>query len=1268
MSKVIKTVGILFFVLVALIVSIFVLIQTNYFGSTIKNIVEKSVSSTEGQDFTIGKIEGDFIHGVSLKDVSLKIQGEPFIHVDEVSARYSLLSILDVYAILSKVIPIKDISLRGLSVYLTHDENGVWNVNKVGGEGSKKGEDKGQLPSWNLFIKNLLVTNARVTVEDREKKETFRIEIPYMNSSIQMFDIIRKIDLNLRKANLYVSPQNLNIEGLSTNVLYMGNKVQVKDLNAGVNGARVKFDGEVNNFMEPKFKFKAAAYGFSVEKGILNAEARGSGQYKNPENMKAEVRINLPDSQIMGKRIEGSIDRIKIDGVNVEIQGGAVKTDFGEASFRGSANLQYLIKKSGINNFNLRLLLKNLNFSKIPEIIKNQPSIGIVNVDLGIDGSWRKTEDLEAKINVNEFWQKGKIGEIKLKGVVEATRSNARFDLISNLSRVNLFPIIGDKRYVGNLNSNLRFKGSVPLSGNLEGLTVTLNGEILPSSIFDINLTGGEIDASYNRKILAIKSLSLISDSFRLKAAGEENRMDFSYETEVNNLGLLSKFSPGLDLKGSLHATGRARWEIESPQTTFSATVSDFEYKKDLQVKSINLNGDAVVNLENPKFQLKGSLNGVRFQEREIKSIDLEARNEDKGIRGDFFIVEDPQRSYEIKLRLADLRGREKSIRLSKVKLNLENRTLQNRDIIDLTVSPDRVTVKSLNLYYGSNFIVGDVDVNFNGIINASLGLKRINLIDISQALGLKTPVRGIASGSVNFQGTLGQPNIKMILSTEGLGFMDFTTDNSSLSLSYSNKNINIDFTAVENAHEVLSLLGRASIDLNLKKVQDNIKDATFNLSLKSNGIDVSPLARLNEEIREIHGKAILDLRASGSVKSPKVNGQIVLQNISLKIQSLRNEIKVPSGLIEMEGERGILRALGIQTDGGRATLQGDFNLRELSYDLSGRLDDFVVNLKQVTANVNGDLGIKGNNGKINISGDIRIKRARIRIPEEPEKQVEDIKFVDERKEKEPQQFIINEVKQTDFFRDKVGMNLSVFIPGNAWAKGRGANVEVKGRLGVMKKYGEPVILIGNIETVRGTYEFFGKLFRIEQGRVSFRGVPEINPFLDVIALYKISDKKIFVNVSGTVEKPNVRLSSDPPMEQTDIFSYLAFGTSSDKIGAGQRTNLQSKAAEVGALMAAGKLKDIVGERFRLDVVSITGGEKGLQDAQIEVGKYLTDKLYIAYERSSADTVSTPYLSTTTQNLTNKVRVEYRLFDFLTLESTVGQVDQGGDVFFNFDY
>src|SRR5581483_3019219 len=442
---------------------------------------------------------------------------------------------------------------------------------------------------------------------------------------------------------------------------------------------------------------------------------------------------------------------------------------------------------------------------------------------------------------------------------------------------------------------------------------------------------------------------------------------------------------------------------------------------------------------------------------------------------------------------------------------------------------------------------------------------------------------------------------------------------------------LNLDVNATEDARQILLVSGRANVDLNFKKAGENLKDATFNFTIRSAGIDLSPLAGLNKEIKEIHGKVVIDLRASGYIKSPKINGQVKLQDVSLKTQSLRGEIKVPTGLIEMQGERGFLRTLEIQT----------------------KLD--------------GDIRIKGGEGKNYVSGNIKITRARIGIPEKPEKQVEDIKFVDQRKEKKPEQFVITEVKQADYFRDNIGMDLNVSIPGNAWVKGKGANIEVKGDLGIIKKYGGPIIVTGIVNTVRGTYEIFGKLFNVEESTVSFPGTPEINPFLDVKTLYRVSNVRIFVNVTGTANKPVIKLSSEPPMDETDIISYLVFGTSSDKIGAGQRVPLQQKAQQIMGSMAAGKLKDIVGEKFQLDVATVTGGEKGLGSTQIEAGKYITDKIYVGYERSSEDTVSTPYTSTS-QNLTNKARIEYRPYNFLTLESTVGGDNQGGDVFFNFDY
>jgi autotransporter translocation and assembly factor TamB len=165
-----------------------------------------------------------------------------------------------------------------------------------------------------------------------------------------------------------------------------------------------------------------------------------------------------------------------------------------------------------------------------------------------------------------------------------------------------------------------------------------------------------------------------------------------------------------------------------------------------------------------------------------------------------------------------------------------------------------------------------------------------------------------------------------------------------------------------------------------------------------------------------------------------------------------------------------------------------------------------------------------------------------------------------------------------------------------------------------------------------------GKLFNIESGTVSYRGKEVVDPFLDVRALYEVSSVRIFINVTGTAEKPKIQLTSDPPLDENEIVSYLVFGTSSENLSTDDRVSFQEKAGEVLGTMA----------------------------------EYLTKDLYVGYERFSYERFYyeryffSPGIPSSTVTA-NRAVIEYRLFDFLTLESDIGE-ESGADLFFNFDY
>lgn len=1264
-SRILKTIGVLFALLILAILAISFLLQTAYSRRTIKNLLEKAVSSATKQGFTIGEIDIDPVRGISLKDVSFEIDGEPFVSFEEASLRYSPSLMLSSSMLFSKVVPIDDISVMGLKINLVKDEGGNWNFRRIGGRKEKKEEERGtrEPPDWTFILRNSLFKDAKIRVEDRIKKRITEIDIEELGFSLNMFNITKKIELNLKKADLVISPHGIDIKGLSAKTAYTRNGVEIKGLEANLNGAEVRFEGRAQDLKEPKFEFKGAVYGFKIEKGVLNIEAKGRGIYKSLENIDAEARIKLPDSEIMGKRFRGSIESVKMTGTRLEAKGGEVKTEFGEMSFKGSALLDRILKKEGENGFDLNVSLKEVGVPDIISLIGKRPDAlnrgpkASLSADLDVEGRWKEIGELEARVSIDKLRVKGdKLGLLDLKGMIKGTRSHIRFDLDSDLSGLDLASILNDEKYSSNINSSLKLNGSIPLGGNLlDGLAITIQGEVLTSTVFGVNLRRGNIDVSYKDNWMAVRSLYLTSDSFefRAKEVGEVKRgTDFKYEISVKDLNLVSRFSSTLALRGSLRAEGRVSGEIKNPRVTVSAMISDFGYKRDIRVRSIDLRGSGIINIENPELDIEGNLMGIEIRDRNIESAALRARGMGREISGNISIIENRERRYGIELRLTDIKSKEKKVAIQRVRLNLKDRVVENREAINLTVSTKRLSVRSFNLYYGENSISGDGSIDSSGIIGVNLELRRINLLDISQVLDFENPVEGIASGEINLKGSLENPRIETRLNALNLRFRGLKGDSTTLNLSYLNRGLSFNLGIREKGRDILSAAGGAKVDLNLREIGKNLREATFDLTLRSSGVDLSPLASLNGEIKDIQGTAVIDLRASGSVRNPNVNGEIRLQDVSLRVHSLRNEIRVTNGLIEMQGQKGLI-GLEVGTDGGRGSLKGDIDLGRLSYTIKGDMDNLQVEPKGITARLSGDMEIKGSYGKTDITGNVKVRRARIRIPDLPTKEIEEIKFVDE------EEFTIETTKETGYFKDSVAMGLNVSIPGNTWVTGRGANIEIKGKVGINKRYGEPIIITGNIDTVRGTYEFLGKLFKIEEGTVSFTGTREINPFLDLKALYRVSDVDVFINIGGTARQPNIRLSSDPPMEETDIFSYLLFGTSSDKLGTGQRFSLQQKAGEILGNIAVGELKGIVGEKFALDVISVTGGEMG---PQIEIGKYLTDDLYIAYERSYIQT------STTTPIPTNSVRVEYRLFDFLTLESEVGGEQAGGDVFLNLNY
>jgi translocation and assembly module TamB len=245
-------------------------------------------------------------------------------------------------------------------------------------------------------------------------------------------------------------------------------------------------------------------------------------------------------------------------------------------------------------------------------------------------------------------------------------------------------------------------------------------------------------------------------------------------------------------------------------------------------------------------------------------------------------------------------------------------------------------------------------------------------------------------------------------------------------------------------------------------------------------------------------------------------------------------------------------------------------------------------------------------------------------------------------------------------------VDISAGVDRDTWVRSREANVEIYSdgdlRLRVDRAR-QALVLDGVVVTDRGEYTFLGKRFQIKRGAVTFVNTQEVDPDLQLTAEYEVAQAgreplNIQIQVGGTLRAPRVSLTSDaqPPIPQTDLFSYLAFGNATGSlpvVGGSTLSGPSSDGSQVGAAAnvatkrlagtALGILVDNsesrLGRSLGADVINITpGGElapelatqSGLENfiygTQFEFGKYFNRQLFVGIQTTPAFYRTQPYV------------------------------------------
>jgi TamB, inner membrane protein subunit of TAM complex len=398
---------------------------------------------------------------------------------------------------------------------------------------------------------------------------------------------------------------------------------------------------------------------------------------------------------------------------------------------------------------------------------------------------------------------------------------------------------------------------------------------------------------------------------------------------------------------------------------------------------------------------------------------------------------------------------------------------------------------------------------------------------------------------------------------------------------------------------------------------------------------DLGLLQLITPEIPYGNGKTYLAMRLYDRWKDPKLQGGLILRDGTIRIGGLFQTMTIHSLGIAFDERQLLLESLDGEIGKGHLEGTGKAELKNLhveSFGLLLEVTDLVVpSFYGFNTTMDGTLVFQGTPNTKDLRGEINIKQALY------EKR-SDIKAVavsaPGTKPEAPKS------GDLPLFGD-TALNIHLSGKDHLWVNNNLAKLPLQVDLVLRGTLNHPIVL-GRIEALDGLAFLRKNEFKVTTAVVEFINPERPKPVFEIEANTVIRKYRISIRLSGTLDRFRVNLTSDPSLNDTDLFSLLLVGkTAKEVTQAGQGLGV----AETPLLIPEAvqrRLLATTGRFFMQSSSSHTPQGEGKSPRFAIVKKMIGDKLFLIYAVN---------LETSEEHL---IRIEHRMGENLTL---VGERD-----------
>ncbi|MEO7999766.1 MAG: hypothetical protein ABI852_20100, partial [Gemmatimonadaceae bacterium] len=305
----------------------------------------------------------------------------------------------------------------------------------------------------------------------------------------------------------------------------------------------------------------------------------------------------------------------------------------------------------------------------------------------------------------------------------------------------------------------------------------------------------------------------------------------------------------------------------------------------------------------------------------EMDSVNILGTYKEPGGNARVSVFQNSRRDYSVNANYALFPDR-KELRFEDLKFRFDSTHWASTRAGALLWGQPGIEVENIDLTNGKGgHIFADGKVPSEGAANFALKIDNFEIADLTGLLQSDIPMSGLISVDTKVTGTSTAPVIVGTANVSKVTYDGMLAPELTTKFNYDQQKLVAQADATYEGRSVAKANGTVPVNLATTGVTGSrLLDAPSSVDIKADSLPLDLASRFTDAVSEVRGFAVGQAELRGTIKEPKISGDMSLANAEMRLPSLGVKLLAMNGTVHVKGDSVVIDSI-VASSGGRIAI-----------------------------------------------------------------------------------------------------------------------------------------------------------------------------------------------------------------------------------------------------------------------------------------------------------------------------------------------------------